>query len=195
MIRGITTTVFTYLIARKKGIDLTFPSAHNYKWQNFRNAAMLITTLVYAWSQFYLPLPIAITLMSTSPIFASIFDRLIYGVSLNKIQVFWLSVAFIGVLLTSNGNYLSYLLTGQSATENSSFENYFSSDPFALLTAALILLVIVCLHGFTVVLTKIFKNTDTIQINYSQGVLYTFVNAVLLPFGWSDATYHNPTMW
>ena len=121
MIRGITTTVFTYLIARKQGIDLTFPSAHNYKWQNFRNAAMMITTLVYAWSQFYLPLPIAITLMSTSPIFASIFDKLIYGVNLNKIQVFWLSVAFIGVLLTSNGNYLSYLLTGKSATENSSF--------------------------------------------------------------------------
>ena len=104
MLRGIATTIITYLISRQKGIDLTFPSSHNFKWQFFRNLVILLTTIVYAWSQFYLPLPIAITLMSTSPIFATIFDKLIYGISITKQQIGWLSLAFSGVLLTANGN-------------------------------------------------------------------------------------------
>ena len=107
MIRGIATAIITFLIARKKLIDLTFPSSHNFKWQILRNSAVFITSSVYAWSQFYLPLPIAITLMYTSPIFATIFDKLLYGVSINKTQVFWLVVAFGGVLLTSNGNQIT----------------------------------------------------------------------------------------
>ena len=63
-----------------------------------------------------------------------------------------------------------------------------------LLVAALILLAIVCLHGLTVVLTKILTDTTSLHINYSQGVLYTFVGAILFPFGWADPTYHKPNM-
>lgn len=62
--------------------------------------------LIYAWSQFYLPLPIAITLNSSSPIFAAFFDRVIYGARLNRVQVCWLCVAFCGVVLTANGTYI-----------------------------------------------------------------------------------------
>ena len=73
---------------------------------------MVIQGLVYGWSQFYLPLPIALTLTATSPLFAAIFDWLMNGVKLNKAQIAWLIVAFCGVILTTNGNYISYLLTG-----------------------------------------------------------------------------------
>ena len=59
---------------------------------------MIVHNLVYAWSQFYLPLPIAITLNSTSSIFASILDKVINNISLNKLQVGWLFIAFMGVI-------------------------------------------------------------------------------------------------
>ena len=73
---------------------------------------MVVQGWVYGWSMFYLPLPVAMTLTATSPLFASIFDRIINGVKLNKAQVFWLVVAFVGVILTTNGNYFLFLLTG-----------------------------------------------------------------------------------
>ena len=73
---------------------------------------MLIHTFVYAWVQYYLPLPIAITLNSTSSIFIAIFDKIIYKVDLNTKQIIWLKIAFIGVILTVNGNYITYLIFG-----------------------------------------------------------------------------------
>ena len=106
LIRGFVTTIITYLIGRRLSIDLTFPSAHNFKYQNIRNAIMLNQGLVYSWVQFYLPLPVAVTLQATSPIFATIFDRLINNNRLNKAQVGWLVVAFVGVLLTANGELI-----------------------------------------------------------------------------------------
>jgi drug/metabolite transporter (DMT)-like permease len=111
-VRGLTTTLVNYIIGRWRGIDLTFASEHNFKWQNIRNTIMVIQGLAYAWVQFYLPLPIVLTLMASSPIFTAIFDRIIYGVRLNRAQVIWLCIAFMGVVLAANGTYLSYLITG-----------------------------------------------------------------------------------
>ena len=73
---------------------------------------MITQMMTYAWAQFYLPLPVAITLQATSPIFASIFDRLINKIDINFKQCIWLTVAFIGVMLTANGNQIYYLMTG-----------------------------------------------------------------------------------
>ena len=111
--RGIMTIVVIYFIARKKNVDLTFRSSSDFKWLMLRNTIMTFQGIVYGWSQFYLPLPISITLTSTSPLFASIFDRVINGVKLNKIQVIWLIVAFSGVILTANGDNFLFLLTGK----------------------------------------------------------------------------------
>ena len=102
-VRGFAIAIITYLCGWAKEIDLTFKSPHNFKWQIIRNSIMIVHTLVYAWSQFYLPLPIAITLNSTSSIFASILDKVINNISLNKFQIIWLIIAFMGVILTANG--------------------------------------------------------------------------------------------
>ena len=67
---------------------------------------MVIQGLCYAWVQFYLPLPIVLTLMASSPIFTAIFDKLLNDINLNKIQVIWFVIAFVGVILTANGSYL-----------------------------------------------------------------------------------------
>lgn len=86
-----------------------------------RNVIMVFQGIVYAWCQFYLPLPIAVTLNSTSPIFATIFDRVLNGVSINRTQAIWLTVAFLGVVLVANGEYLSYMITGVVVEGSSSF--------------------------------------------------------------------------
>ena len=115
LFRGVTVVCVTYLIGRQQGMDLTFKNSHNYKWLTIRNSIMILQGLAYAWSQFYLPLPVAVTLQSTSPIFASLFDKLLNNIDLNFRQRIWLAVAFVGVILTSNGVYISYLLTGTTA--------------------------------------------------------------------------------
>ena len=75
---------------------------------------MVFQGLAFAWCQFYLPLPIAITLNSTSPIFSALWDRILNGIKLNRAQTMWFVVAFLGVILTANGNYLSFIFTGES---------------------------------------------------------------------------------
>ena len=103
LVRGTTVILTTYILARAFNIDLAFKSPHNFKWQCIRNSIMIVQGLVYAWAQFYLPLPVAITLQSISPIFSAIFDKLLNGVNINRTQTIWLAVAFAGVVLTANG--------------------------------------------------------------------------------------------
>ena len=67
---------------------------------------MFLQGFVYAWSQYYLPLPIVVTLYASTPVFSAFFDWLVFGISLNKKQQMWLTLAFGGVLLTANGKYL-----------------------------------------------------------------------------------------
>jgi drug/metabolite transporter (DMT)-like permease len=190
VVRGLTLIFVTYLIAWKTNTDLTFKSKHTFKWQLIRNSIMVLQGLVYAWAQFYLPLPVAITLQSTSPIFTAIFDKILNGVNLNKKQTMWLTVAFLGVVLTANGTYLSYLWTGKTVETNSKFENYFSTDPSMLVLAALILVVTQFVHGYGTTVTKKLKDSNSIQVNFFQGLLITFTGSVLVPLAFAEADYH-----
>lgn len=126
LIRGIASIIISYMFARVYSIDVTFPSEHNFKYQFYRNCLMFIQMTTYAWAQFYLPLPVVVTLQATSPIFATIFDRIINKITLNNKQYTYLAIAFFGVLLTTNGNYIYFLITGTNPEKNSSFENYFT---------------------------------------------------------------------
>jgi drug/metabolite transporter (DMT)-like permease len=156
--RGIVTVIMMYFLGRYLGIELTFPSSHNFKWQNIRNTILFFQNMIYSWSVYYLPLPIAITLQVTSPIFATMWDRILYGVTINTTQMAWFAVTFTGVLLTLNGNSI----TGDSSIIDSKYNSYFSKDPAMTFWAASILLVSVFVHGYGVVITKKLKNTDGI---------------------------------
>ena len=71
---------------------------------------MVLHNFGYTFSQFYLPLPVAITLNSISPIFVYIYDYYLYGVTINRTQIVFLMIAIFGVVVTSNGSYLiSYI--------------------------------------------------------------------------------------
>jgi drug/metabolite transporter (DMT)-like permease len=121
MVRGFSSIVISYIIARFMNIDMTFPSAHEYKLEFIRNTLILVQCVTYAWSQFYLPLPVAITLQATAPIFTTIADRVINGVKINPKQGFWLLVAFLGVLMTANGQWIYKQITGELASADSKF--------------------------------------------------------------------------
>jgi drug/metabolite transporter (DMT)-like permease len=71
---------------------------------------MFLQGFVYAWSQYYLPLPIVVTLYASTPVFSAFFDWLVFGIGLNKKQKIWLALAFSGVLLTANGKYLEKVM-------------------------------------------------------------------------------------
>lgn len=71
---------------------------------------MVLHNFVYSYVQYYLPLPLAITLNSISPLFVCIYDYLIYGVKINKQQTIALILALFGVFITANGSYLVYLI-------------------------------------------------------------------------------------
>ena len=156
---------------------------------------MVFQGLVYAWVHFYLPLPIVLTLMASSPIFTAIFDKIIYGVSLNRVQIIWLSIAFCGVILTANGTYLKFLITGKEPQSHSKFENYFSKDPLVMVAVGTFFTLIMCLHGYAVVCTKKLRNTSSVQISYMIGLLVLLSSGFLLPSALADPFYHKPTTW
>jgi drug/metabolite transporter (DMT)-like permease len=182
LVRGFSVAIVCSLYARWKGTDLTFPDPHNFKYQIIRNTIMAIQGLAYAGVQFYLPLPIAITLTCASPIFTSFFDRVLNKVYLNRTQTLWLVVAFLGVVLTANGKYFTYLISGNQTEGSTSFQNYLTTDPTVTMAAALIFTCVMVLHGYGVVVTKRLVQTQSIHVNYFQGVLILLVNALLVPY-------------
>jgi drug/metabolite transporter (DMT)-like permease len=160
-IRGVVAMGIMYMISLKQNQDLTFASHHNFKWIFINSLTNLMTALVYAWCQFYLPQPIAIALNSSTPIFIALFDKIIYGVSLNKAQICWLIVTFLGVLMVANGNQIVALIYDRSHEGSSSFENYLSSDPTVMLCVSIILLVVRAIYSYGVMLIKKLKNSSS----------------------------------
>jgi len=104
--RGFFAMLVIYLISLKQKQDLTFASRGNFRVLIINSLAIMVTALVYAWSQFYLSQPIAIAINSSSPIFCAILDKIMFGVSLTKTQVYWLIVTFLGVVLVANGHQI-----------------------------------------------------------------------------------------
>ena len=86
LLRGLANIFVSYFLGLKQGIDLTFNSSFNFKWQAIRNIIMIVSGLGYTWSLFFLPLPVALTIQSTSLIFTTFFDRVINKTRLNRRQ-------------------------------------------------------------------------------------------------------------
>lgn len=196
--------VISFFIAAHQKIDLTFSSSNNFKWQIIRNGIMFFQGLVYAWSQFYLPLPIVVTLYSSTPIFTALFDYWVYGVSINQQQKIWLIVAFVGVVLTSNGSYLKDLIEmkekGQISSINLNDDNenitdhYLSHDSFMKLAAGIILAITQFFHGLGVVVTKKLIGSNAVHITYFVGLILLLTNSVLAPLTLTYQQYHFPNM-
>lgn len=126
--------------------------------------------------------------------FVAIFDYVIYGIKLNKKQIFWLGFAFFGVVLIINGNEIMMRLTGDYSNKNSNFANYLSKDPWMEITLSALLVLTTCIMGFGIVITKKLKGTNAFQINYFQGIMILLISALLVPSAFSIEDYHKPTL-
>ena len=69
-----------------------------------------------------------------------------------------------------------------------------SRDPLAAMFAAFILTIIMCLHGYAVLLTKKLVNTHSFQVLYFSGLLILLSSALLYPYASVDPTFDEITM-
>jgi len=155
---------------------------------------MIFQALCFSWSMYYLPLPIAFTINASSPLFVAILDKIFYGIELNKKQLVWLIFAFMGVILTINGQGLMEILGGYNQSKVSSFENYLSQDPTILAFVAGVFTLSTCGHGLGVVLTKKLGDINSIQINHMQSIKVIIICSILAPSAFADPTYNRITM-
>jgi hypothetical protein len=51
-----------------------------------------------------------------------------------------------------------------------------------------------CAHAYGSVITKKLRNTNSIQINYYQSVMYIFITSILSPMAYVDTNYNRMTM-
>ena len=110
LVRGLLNIIICHTVMKHQSMDMTFKSATSLKWNIFRNTIMVAEGLAYAAIQFYMPLPICITLNSISPIFIYLYDYFLYGITINKKQIIFLIISLLGVIFTANGQYLSSLI-------------------------------------------------------------------------------------
>ena len=151
---------------------------------------MVFHNFVYTSSQFYLPLPIAITLNSISPIFVFIYDYFLYGVTINRTQVIFLFVSIFGVIITSNGSYLITFFDEDFDFDRSAFDNYQSKDPMVMAGVAILLIFTMMCHGYGIMITKKFVGVHTTHVNFNQGLLIFFTSAFAFPIAEASNNYN-----
>ena len=181
VVRGLSATLLCYSILRYQKKDTAFPSAYEFKWLFARNSIMMLHNVAYAMVQFFLPLPIAITLGAISPIFVYIYDYLIYGVTINRMQTVFVAVAVIGVVLTANGAYFVTLIDPSFSNQSSSFANYVSDGPVVMGWAGVAFVGVMAVHGYGVLLTKKLSKVTSVQLNFHQGIMIETISAILVP--------------
>jgi drug/metabolite transporter (DMT)-like permease len=93
---------------RYTGVKLDLKT--NFKEVTIRNIIFLLQAFGMAFVQFYLPLSIIHTIGSTGPIYVCVYQYFIEGKKLNVKQVTGMTLAILGILLTTNGRLLSHLL-------------------------------------------------------------------------------------
>lgn len=188
LMRGLAVSVLSFALIRWLRLDFCFPSAHNLRWLLIRNGIMVVHNFAYNLAQFYLPLPIAITLGYISPIFIYFYDYWLYGITINRGQIVFLIISIIGVVLTANSSFLITFFDDIDF-DRSKFEHYQTRDPFVMTVASLILVVVMTGHAYGVVLTKKLIGVHSAQINYVQGALIFYAAAILFPAVESDHAF------
>ena len=138
-------------------------------------------------------LPVAFTINATNPLFVAVFDYFVFGIRLNRTQMFWLALAFAGVILVVNGKALMRLFAGD-LPDAGHFDNYLGNGPWTVIALEVLLVLTTGLLGLGVVLTKKLKSTNAFQINYFQGIMVVLVSSLFIPNAFSDAQYHKPGM-
>ena len=134
-----------------------------------RHVIQTLHGLMLAEAQFYLPLPVIYTIYFSGPIFVLMMEYYIYGQNITKTQATGVAFAIIGVLLTTNGQLIETLVTGNVSASASDFENYKSTDPFVrlIVVAIMILMTFAWAYGIVVVREILVNNHYEANLNFA----------------------------
>jgi drug/metabolite transporter (DMT)-like permease len=75
-----------------------------------RGTSMVIHSLLFAMSQYILPLPVVHTLNCSGTLFVFLIDYIMNEVKINKKQAIGIFIGMIGALLATNGRLLTKLI-------------------------------------------------------------------------------------
>jgi drug/metabolite transporter (DMT)-like permease len=88
---------------------MDYRNTENFYNLNVRNGIIAMHGMFYAFSNFYLPLPILSTIYSTGPIFVFILDYYINRITINRSQFYGIIFGIVGVIFTVNGGiFINY---------------------------------------------------------------------------------------
>ncbi len=103
MSRGLALAILGYFICRYNGKDVCFQNAESFKYICQRSAIFIVHGWVVAGVQFYIPLPLVHTILSSGCIMVFVAGMILDGHKASWMQLLGVATAFLGVILTSNG--------------------------------------------------------------------------------------------
>ena len=62
-----------------------------------------------------------------------------------------------------------------------------------IVKAGILFTVVMCIHGYGILVTKKLVNTSAAQINYYLGIMLTIFSALLIPYAFGDDNYLIPS--
>ena len=137
----------------------------------------------YAFSEalFYLPSPILYTLYFSGPLFIISIDYLAFKNTITKKQAQGAGLAFIGVLLTSNGLIITSWITGTEF--ESSFQNYKTESNLVKALVMIGMIILTCFWAWGVLIVRKIKKISTWEINFNFGYILTIFSGLFYQFG------------
>jgi drug/metabolite transporter (DMT)-like permease len=169
---------FTHIaIGSYLGIGLSFKNAHDFKYLLIRNSLFLIQQFVYAAMHYVLSFPLINSINISGPLFVFLLDYYLNGVTINRVQAVGIAVAFAGILLNINGDFLMSLL--DPAFEiTTTYQNYQVTDTKLKILFAFLALLSSLLWGYAIVLQKKIRHVSGLQISFFLGVEFIFTSCV-----------------
>ena len=175
-IRGISGLLFSGTMCLYRGESLDIDPRYLAPVA-IRSIAMVLDTLIFGLSQFFLPIPIVHTIGSTGTLFIVLLDYLINGVKLNNKQIAGLVISFAGMILVINGEWLITYIDPTYETKTD-FQNYHSDNPFVAMIVGLALALNMLLWAYSCLCLRMVPNYSSNQWLAQQGVFLILGTAV-----------------
>jgi drug/metabolite transporter (DMT)-like permease len=110
MIRGITLILANYALCRWFNSPTDFKDPTIFRVHVFRGSLMVVFSILFASSQYILPLPIIHTLNCSGTLFIFLIDYQLNKVKINSKQSIGIFIGFIGALIATNSKILTKII-------------------------------------------------------------------------------------
>lgn len=151
-----------------------------------RNTILSLYGYIFAEAQFYLPVPIVYTIYYSGPLYIMIIDFCAYGIKITKKEAFGVGAAFLGVLLTANGLWLTDWLTDASHF-TTDFQNYKTDSLLLKSLVGIVLIVSQLAWAYAIICVRWLKAYDHTEVNFMFGTNMIFIAGVFYQFNEDNA--------